>query len=78
MKPKFKVGDKVTMINDYGVKFPNKTITEVIEKWLGCSGSRAWDENAYKTLGAKYKYEPTDTPWYSVTEEHLRLEGGVL
>jgi hypothetical protein len=55
---KFGVGDKVTMINDYGCKWPGKTILTV-------------EETNY---GTAYKIEPTDSPWFAVPERNLHLE----
>jgi len=57
-EPKFHIGCLVTFINDYGVSFPNKTITEVIEK----------DNEFY------YRFIPTDTSWLIHKESSLFLE----
>lgn len=54
---KFKVGDKVFYTNSNGVKWGIKTITEVVE-WHG--------EN-------RYHYEGSDSPWYPVAEQCLKL-----
>lgn len=58
LAPKFKVGDVVTVTNDYGVRWPGKTITgmEVVDG---------------KT---RYFYAPHDAHWYSVRDESLTLE----
>jgi hypothetical protein len=55
---KFKVGDRVTMVNDYGVKFPGKTVRSV----------------EMTNYGPAYKIEPTDSPWYAVPERNLVVE----
>ncbi len=55
--PKFKVGDKVDFVNDYGVVFKDKTITEV-------------ESSDY---GFKYQFEPTDTPWHLSYEKNFHL-----
>lgn len=57
-KPKFKVGDKVTYTNEYGVVFTGKTVTE-IEEVKG---------------NYRYFYEPDDAYWVSVPEESLSPE----
>ena len=61
----FRVGDRVTFTNDYGVEFPGKTIT----------GSERWDgkwEGA--SVGLRYFFAPTDAPWFSVPARNLTLE----
>jgi hypothetical protein len=55
---KFKIGDVVTYTNDYGVRWPGKTIT----------GIEFWDEEI------RYFYAPSDAPWFSVREKSLKLE----
>ncbi len=55
--PKYKAGDEVTFINDYGVVFTNRKIIGV-EKWEGCDEFR-------------YFVEPSDSPWYSHKETSL-------
>ena len=57
--PKFKVGDKVDFTNDYGVFFPNKTIT----------GIEYWDSSPEP----RYYYEPSDSPWFASRESHFAL-----
>ena len=59
--PKFKVGDIVTFTNDYGVRWPNKTII----------GTEYW-HSAPEQI--RYFYAPSDCPWFSVREESLKLE----
>ena len=61
-KLKFKVGDKVTYINDYGCTFEDKTITKIME--------RADDESLYCS-GRRY-YIDSDCPWMPVEEANLR------
>lgn len=62
--PKFQVGDKVTMVNDYGVSFPNVTIVG-IDYWEGYPEPR-------------YFYEPSGNPaHYSTAERNFRLEVSV-
>lgn len=63
-KPKFKIGDLVTHVNDYGVEFPNVTIVG-IDYWDGYPEPR-------------YFYEPTgNPPHYSTKESNFRLERSV-
>lgn len=59
MESKFKIGDKVDFVNDYGVIFRNRIITdiEVID-------------NRYR-----YQVVPNDTPWFLKYEKNLYLEG---
>ena len=54
--PKFTVGQKVIFINDYGVNWGEKTITE-----------HEWDD----IRGNIYQYEGTDTPWYKTPERNF-------
>lgn len=58
---KFKAGDKVTYVNDYGCVFEGKTITRIME--------RTDDESLY-CLGYRY-YIDTDCPWMPVKESNL-------
>lgn len=58
---KFKVGDKVTYINDYGCIFEGMTITKVM--------SRADNEGLYCS-GRRY-YIDSDCPWMPVEEANL-------
>lgn len=55
---KFSVGNKVTFINDYGLKFPEKTVVS-IEMIDGVP---------------RYHITPTDTPWYPAHERNLILD----
>ena len=57
MKYKFKVGDKVIYTNDFGVCWGVKVIS-------------ALDERSGKPT---YFHEGTDTPWFSVEENHYTL-----
>lgn len=57
---RFAVGDRVTFVNDYGVSWPGKTITELAEP--GLDGL------------PRYHYTPTQTPWFSVSEKNLYTE----
>ena len=57
---KFNVGDKVVYVNDFGVCWGVKTITEL------CDGLSEKD-------GPRYQYEGTDTPWFPVAERNLTL-----
>lgn len=52
---KFKLGDRVEMVNDYGVSFPGKIIVSV----------------ETTTYGPAYKIKPTDSPWFAVPERNL-------
>jgi hypothetical protein len=54
--PKFTVGQKVIFINEYGVNWGEKTITE-----------HEWDE----VRGNTYLYAPTETPWFMTSERNL-------
>lgn len=58
---KFKVGDRVTYVNDYGCIFTGKTITKLME--------RADDESLYCS-GHRY-YIDSDCPWMPVKEANL-------
>ena len=57
---KFKIGDKVDYVNNYGVLFENKTIVDIDE-------SGKW--------GDMYYYEPSDTPWMHVYAKNLHIPG---
>jgi hypothetical protein len=62
--PKFKIGDKVTYVNDYGVTFPNRTIVG-IDYWDGYPEPR-------------YFMEPSgNPPHYASKESNFRLEVSV-
>lgn len=56
--PKFKVGDPVTFVNGYGVKFPERVITEV----------DAFDKDRGEF---RYFFAPHDAHWHSVRESLL-------
>lgn len=60
--PLFKVGDKVTFTNGYGVSFSGKTIVGISAPWGGAHGDRP-----------RYYYAPDDSPWFSVPESSLSL-----
>lgn len=53
----FKPGDKVTFVNDYGVKFPGRTVRGFTEK--------------VTTWGAFIYYFPSDSWWFPVKPENL-------
>lgn len=58
--PKFKIGDKVDFINDYGVKFPDVVIT----------GIDYWEESNLP----RYFFAPTSNPaHYSSKEANFHL-----
>lgn len=59
MASKFAVGDLVSYVNDYGVKFPERRIvgSELVEG-----------------REPRYFLEPTDAPWFSVRESSLILD----
>lgn len=59
--PKFAVGQRVTHVNDYGVRFPGKTITGVVL-------------SARFGVPIAYDIEPTDTPWFPIAEKNLHAE----
>jgi hypothetical protein len=63
MAEKFKIGDAVTFINDYGVAFYGKTVIG-IEYWH-------WSQHPDKP---RYFYTPTDSPWFSVAEANLHFK----
>jgi hypothetical protein len=54
--PKFTIGQKVIFINDNGVNWGEKTITE-----------HEWDD----IRGNIYQYTGSDTPWYKTSERNL-------
>jgi hypothetical protein len=56
----FKVGDKVTFVNDGRMVYPGKTIT-------GIDASGA---------SPRYYFAPTDTPWFAVPARNLRPAEG--
>jgi hypothetical protein len=58
---KFKVGERVTMVNDYGAEFPGKIILSA----------------EITTYGLAYKIHPTDSPWYAVPERNLFAEAAI-
>lgn len=60
---KFKVGDKVTFTNDYGVEFHNLTVTGLYTK-PDC-------ECSLYANGARY-YLDTDAHWFPHKESSLR------
>lgn len=60
-KPKFASGNVVTFVNDYGVSFPHRTITEVVL-------------NARTGTPVAYHVTPTDTPWFPLAERNLFIE----
>lgn len=62
-KHKFKVGDKVIYVNDFGVCWGVKTITSLETRTYDL-----WGEPYTKPT---YHYEGSDTPWYSVDETNL-------
>lgn len=60
MEHKFKVGDKAVFTNEFGVCWGVKTIKSL--------------ENGFNENDApRYHIEPTDTPWYPVSEKCLTL-----
>lgn len=59
MASKFKLGDLVTFINDYGVKWPEKTVVGIEE--------RPGEE-------PRYFLQPTDCPWFPTRESNLVLD----
>lgn len=54
--PKFDVGQTVIFINDYGVNWGEKVITE-----------HQWDD----IRGNIYQYQGTDTPWFLTSERNF-------
>lgn len=64
MPARFKVGDRVTFTNDYGVVFPGKTITEV----------KHFPDDGIFAGQTRYFITPTDAPWFPVAERNLALE----
>jgi hypothetical protein len=59
MENKFNIGDKVDFVNDYGVIFKDKVITDV--KLINGE--------------FRYQIEPNDTPWFLIYEKNLYLAG---
>jgi hypothetical protein len=57
---KFKIGDVVEYINEYGVHIGRRKIAAIDD-------SKGWSDNE-----PRYFLTPTDTPWYSVRERYLR------
>lgn len=57
--PKFEIGDKVDFVNDYGVVFKGKTITDIEVQ-----------DGAFR-----YQVEPNDTPWFLKYEKNLHKAG---
>ena len=60
--PRFTVGQTVIFINDSGVNWGEKVITE----WQ-------WDD----IRGNIYHYAHTDTPWFMTSERHLHAPSDV-
>jgi hypothetical protein len=54
--PLYQVGQKVVFVNDYGVNWGEKTVTEV---------------RTEEVRGIVYHYEPTTTPWFATSERNL-------
>jgi hypothetical protein len=61
---RFKIGDAVIFTNDQGCVWEGKTVTEV--KWTTYGDWQGWG----------YRYLPSDSPWFFVREDRLRLKGG--
>jgi len=61
LQPKFKVGDKVTYTNEFGVRFPGRTVKGVVFNFL-------------PHIPISYDVVPTDCPWFPKNEGHLSLE----
>jgi hypothetical protein len=57
---KFKIGDKVDFVNDYGIVFPDREISGVE---IGNFGE------------TRYFTKESDTPWYSSDEKHFHHIG---
>ena len=57
-EPLFRIGDAVTLTNEYGAVFAGKTVVGV-EVW-------SWRPDEYR-----YFLSPTDTPWFSTPERLL-------
>jgi hypothetical protein len=60
--PKYKEGDKLIYVNHYGVYIGSRTVTK-LEFWLG---------ETY--VDWRYYIDPTDAPWYPVSEKCLISE----
>lgn len=58
--PKFKVGDIVSFVNSYGVKFPEKEV-------VGIESPFTFGQNGQ----VGYYLSPSDSPWFAVSESHL-------
>lgn len=61
---KFKVGDKVTFTNDYGVAFKGLQVVKVGAHWVRPEQWHYW-------------VDPTDCPWMPKKESSLTLEESV-
>lgn len=55
IEPKYKVGERLNYVNGYGVEWGERTVTGIDER----SGRPC------------YFIEPTDTPWFAVSEDCL-------
>lgn len=60
----FAPGDRVTFVNDYGVRFPGHVVVRIMQRdedeWLYCAGRRYFIDS--------------DSPWFPVCEENLLPE----
>jgi hypothetical protein len=54
--PKYHVGQTVVFVNDYGVHWGERVITEVLET---------------ENRGFVCHYEPSETPWFATSERNL-------
>ena len=54
-------GDKVTFVNDYGVRFPGHVVVRIMQRdedeWLYCAGRRYFIDS--------------DSPWFPVCEKNF-------
>ena len=53
---KFKVGQTVIFVNDYGINWGERTVTELIDN---------------PVRGCTYKITPTETPWFDCNKDNL-------
>ena len=61
LQPKFKVGDEVDFVNDFGIVFNNKKIIGI--------------NYDFSPGDITYNIKPTETPWYPAEEKNLYSKG---
>lgn len=72
---KFKIGDKVDFVNDYGVIFKDRIIKEIhYNFWENYYGNSKNVSEEQKN-DIRYVFENDDTPWFPHKETNLHLAG---